>query len=657
MITENWGQLLVAQELSLAFLMCKLKRAHPEEFKGSGVQLLPSAIESLLAPGSNDSESEGIRGEEMLHPKVLDLAEAVWLSPMTYAAGKIRDWITEHSNFNISNVEKSSGDQCDYFKLFSDPHWALASAALVLSGVRDYGTFTLGDLWDRVQDEYHSKELQSFKSRMGDAIVTSLSGTGPGLSTDLDVLLQVLYSRKYTNMPSRDGGCRILWLDFKVCGGEESDAKRALYRDCCHLLRNISQDYNGLHQHLGAILRPLTSRNNRISNQRVFDRIFTEAGYMKAEPDTGSQEALVLACKFSHIDYMTSDECPHMSISPSLSGIVHTFNAANFWNIFRNHSANDAFGRHLYLTQFNSKSFNNQTYPLMSVAKRDHSFDALIRVDEGSSLLVHNPWEVPTFGMSTLKLRPNRKYVIKVTPLLQRADKGILNLPVEVKGCLDFDERSLDMFSFYSQGNCEFECVIATAYRECGCIPVGYPHIQEGVPVCTLDVVGRTKLKCFRQRLERPGNIACDCPASCNSLTYSYQVTESDVDLESICTSRWSENNTFVSREVYACAQITKLCFSRKRTIFLKIANLVLVLGKPMPNSVPHRWYRTNDTYNVCHTSFENATLVQVYIEEKYVNEVKKSRRVTAADLVANIGEHKNVSFEMHIFSFIYFLP
>ncbi len=60
MITENWGQLLVAQELSLAFLMCKLKRAHPDEFKGSGVQLLPSAIESLLAPGSNDSESEGI---------------------------------------------------------------------------------------------------------------------------------------------------------------------------------------------------------------------------------------------------------------------------------------------------------------------------------------------------------------------------------------------------------------------------------------------------------------------------------------------------------------------------------------------------------------------------------------------------------------------
>ncbi len=76
-----------------------------------------------------------------------------------------------------------------------------------------------------------------------------------------------------------------------------------------------------------------------------------------------------------------------------------------------------------------------------------------------------------------------------------------------------------------------------------------------------------------------------------------------------------------------------------------------------MPNSVSHRWYRTNDTYNVCYTSFESATLIQVYIEEKYVNEVKKSRRVTAADLVANIGEHKNVSFEMHIFSFVYFLP
>ena len=57
--------------------------------------------------------------------------------------------------------------------------------------------------------------------------------------------------------------------------------------------------------------------------------------------------------------------------------------------------------------------------------------------------------------------------------------------------------------------------------------------------------------------------------------------------------------------------------------------------------SVSHRWYRTNDTYNVCYTSFESATLIQVYIEEKYVNEVKKSRRVTAADLVANIGEHK----------------
>ena len=88
----------------------------------------------------------------------------------------------------------------------------------------------------------------------------------------------------------------------------------------------------------------------------------------------------------------------------------------------------------------------------------------------------------------------------------------------------EFDETGL--FKEFSEANCNFECLLKTAYNQCGCMPWDYPHLNSSMTIC--DRLGRD---CFKQSIiihESKQN--CKCQTDCTTTRYSYSVSQTKID-------------------------------------------------------------------------------------------------------------------------------
>ncbi len=76
------------------------------------------------------------------------------------------------------------------------------------------------------------------------------------------------------------------------------------------------------------------------------------------------------------------------------------------------------------------------------------------------------------------------------------------------------------MFSSYLHSGCVYECRLRKAFSSVGCIPWNHPHFEVPVSVCDIDLT-----YAFSRAMEAADEGDCNCPHSCDSITYSFAVS------------------------------------------------------------------------------------------------------------------------------------
>ena len=101
-------------------------------------------------------------------------------------------------------------------------------------------------------------------------------------------------------------------------------------------------------------------------------------------------------------------------------------------------------------------------------------------------------------GTKSVTLEAGHEYTIQVSPTGQIAEDDFQNLDLEQRKCyLDKDIGKDSIFKKYAFSNCMYECNVAIASENCGCIPWDFYGDNQGMPEC--DVFGRT---CFLNTIE-----------------------------------------------------------------------------------------------------------------------------------------------------------
>ncbi|XP_054278982.1 uncharacterized protein LOC128997370 [Macrosteles quadrilineatus] len=123
---------------------------------------------------------------------------------------------------------------------------------------------------------------------------------------------------------------------------------------------------------------------------------------------------------------------------------------------------------------------------------------------------IHNPVDVPFIFENKLMIAEGEGLHIRVIPELVTTEADLENHLPTARGCYYSHERGLSMFKYYSERNCEAECVANCSLQMCGCVPYFLPRHNSSVNVCLS--------LCSRAR-----SCDCQCLPDCTSLTYEFE--------------------------------------------------------------------------------------------------------------------------------------
>ncbi|XP_046671312.1 pickpocket protein 28-like [Homalodisca vitripennis] len=124
---------------------------------------------------------------------------------------------------------------------------------------------------------------------------------------------------------------------------------------------------------------------------------------------------------------------------------------------------------------------------------------------------------------------------ILITPNMINADKDLLSLPHEKRGCVFEEEYPLEYFKMYSQYTCYLECYIKNLLNYCGCVPFesyrflglrNYLYCSESHIECIYQVRDRIVKLSMKSKLKEG---ACYCLPACSTLTFDYQSSSNQV--------------------------------------------------------------------------------------------------------------------------------
>lgn len=162
---------------------------------------------------------------------------------------------------------------------------------------------------------------------------------------------------------------------------------------------------------------------------------------------------------------------------------------------------------------------------------------------ERLKVIVHAPSDYPRVGQNYITVPFNEEIKISVKPVMMITSLDLVKYPVSTRQCYFNSDRSLKFFKYYSQSNCEFECLTNFTLLACDCVRVTMPR-DNVTKVCMLEdrycVMESEKLfrskslddaddkvdddeskhKFDPERLDRLMHYSCDCLPSCVSLNY-----------------------------------------------------------------------------------------------------------------------------------------
>lgn len=106
---------------------------------------------------------------------------------------------------------------------------------------------------------------------------------------------------------------------------------------------------------------------------------------------------------------------------------------------------------------------------------------------QGFKILFHAPYQNLNAAKRSFHLSPGQASYYKIVPNLIWTTRGAQKHSPDIRRCYLNSERRLRFFKFYSQRNCEVECLSNYTLAQCGCVLFSVPrtntiHFQFSIP-------------------------------------------------------------------------------------------------------------------------------------------------------------------------------
>ena len=223
---------------------------------------------------------------------------------------------------------------------------------------------------------------------------------------------------------------------------------------------------------------------------------------------------------------------------------------------------------------------------------------------------IHDPMSIADLRSSGVEVQPGYVSTFLISPSQIVTSEAAKNLPISKRNCLfQHESRRLSLFREYSQSNCVFECQLNVAYDKCHCIPWDYPHLNDSMNIC--DRFGRD---CFEKFMANSTFIKnCDCLPECATTRYAYSVSSTAIDSEALCKDDhyrafWSSGKT---------GYPPKFIRRYEQVLYNK------EIGED----------------DICIQNTKRLAIVKFQIANQIITRIKKTKRVTFADTLSNVGK------------------
>lgn len=136
----------------------------------------------------------------------------------------------------------------------------------------------------------------------------------------------------------------------------------------------------------------------------------------------------------------------------------------------------------------------------------------------GFKIALHSPTETPNMQESGLLLAAGRETKIRIRADKIESEQQLRSMNKRSRQCLFQHEKRLLYFQYYTQRNCEMECLAALMIKYCGCISHFMPKIYGNSDICSIyDVSCIDKVR--RRYVANDG--CSECLPSCFDLTFN----------------------------------------------------------------------------------------------------------------------------------------
>jgi acid-sensing ion channel, other len=164
-------------------------------------------------------------------------------------------------------------------------------------------------------------------------------------------------------------------------------------------------------------------------------------------------------------------------------GICYTFNGINIyrdnssehngesenWNIEEGYRANLTFKEKIPKP---GSKFSLATFMTLTSSKYDYLCKGPV---QGFKIYLHLPIEEPLVSKHYYLVPMQQALELTVSPNIVITSDELRDFSVEKRQCYFSDERYLRFYKYYTQNNCESECLTNFTVKECGCLRFNMP--------------------------------------------------------------------------------------------------------------------------------------------------------------------------------------
>ncbi|XP_017488463.1 PREDICTED: pickpocket protein 28 [Rhagoletis zephyria] len=221
----------------------------------------------------------------------------------------------------------------------------------------------------------------------------------------------------------------------------------------------------------------------------------------------------------------------------------------------------------------------------------EHNFEYACRsFKQGYKVFVTSPESVPVTTGNYILVPHGDEVMVSVLPNYVISTDNLHDFSPEKRQCYFNDERYLRYFRFYSESNCQVECLTNFTINKCGCAKFWMPKPAD-VPVCSVEDIScydsaQSELRILIQNqtiaatMDPSMKIICDCMPACTSLDYNVEISSARYDLAKTIQAfrEVYEHSDFLGSRLsvyFKEHQFTAI----KRTVLFSVATLIANWG------------------------------------------------------------------------------